>query len=121
MYHVHRGAIIYVACTDGKIQKGDRITSYFTKKSYEVQEVGIARPNFVPTNTLYVFYFCTFMKSVYEIFLTQFNERHSGQVGYMICNMRSIKEAFVGDTIFLEKSQVKPFEGKIEYFFLLNL
>jgi len=29
----------------------------------------------------------------------------------MICNMRSIKEAFVGDTIFLEKSQVKPFEG----------
>ena len=38
-------------------------------------------------------------------------ERHSGQVGYMICNMRSIKEAFVGDTIFYEKTHVEPFEG----------
>jgi len=25
--------------------------------------------------------------------------------------MRSIKEAFVGDTIYLEKTQVEPFEG----------
>lgn len=40
----------------------------------------------------------------------------------MICNMRSIKEAFVGDTIFLEKSKVEPFDGKIiENIFLLNL
>lgn len=54
VYHVHRGAIIYVACTDGEIKKGDRVTSYFTQKSYEVQEVGIARPNFVPTNKLSV-------------------------------------------------------------------
>lgn len=88
VYDAHKGAIIYVACASGEIKRGDRITSYFTKKSYEVQQVGIARPNFVPTNKLY-----------------------AGQVGFMICNMRSIKEAFVGDTIYLEKTKVEPFEG----------
>ncbi len=29
----------------------------------------------------------------------------------MICNMRSIKEAFVGDTIYLEKAKIEPFKG----------
>lgn len=37
--------------------------------------------------------------------------RCSGQVGYMICNMRSIKEAFVGDTVYLEKAKIEPFKG----------
>lgn len=89
VYDLRRGAIIYVACTDGEIKRGDRVRSYFTKKSYEVQEVGIARPDFVPSNKLY-----------------------AGQVGYMICNIRNIKEAFVGDTIYLEKTKnVEPFSG----------
>ncbi len=52
VYDHHRGAIIYVAISNGMIKKGDKITSFFTKKTYEVQEVGIARPNFVPTNML---------------------------------------------------------------------
>lgn len=52
VYDKHRGAIIYVACKNGEIKRGDRITSFHTKKSYEVQEVGIARPNFVPTKKL---------------------------------------------------------------------
>jgi translation elongation factor EF-4 len=52
LYDLHRGAIIYVACFDGEIKKGDRITSFFSKKSYEVQEVGIARPHFQPTAKL---------------------------------------------------------------------
>ena len=91
LHDMHRGAIIYVACADGEIKRGDRITSYFSKKSYEVQEVGIARPNFQPTKKL-----------------------TAGQVGYMICNMRSLKEAYVGDTIYLEKSQPEPFTGNIK-------
>ncbi len=52
VFDTHRGVIVYVACTDGQIKKGDKITSYFTKKSYEVQEVGLARPDFMPTNKL---------------------------------------------------------------------
>lgn len=37
VYDTHRGAIIYVAVADGEIKKGDKVTSSFTKKSYEVQ------------------------------------------------------------------------------------
>ena len=53
VFDLHKGVIVYVACSDGEIKKGDRITSYFTKKSYEVQEVGLARPDFCPSNKLY--------------------------------------------------------------------
>ena len=52
VYDSHRGAIIYVAVSSGEIKRGDKITSFFTKKTYEVQEVGIARPNFVTTKKL---------------------------------------------------------------------
>ena len=41
-----------MACFDGEIKKGDKVTSCFTKKTYEVQEVGIARPDFVPSEKL---------------------------------------------------------------------
>ena len=37
VYDTHRGAIIYVAVADGEIKKGDKVTSSFTKKTYEVQ------------------------------------------------------------------------------------
>jgi translation elongation factor EF-4 len=52
VYDVHRGAIVYIACFDGEIKRGDKISSYFTNKTYEVQEVGIVRPEFVPVNKL---------------------------------------------------------------------
>lgn len=38
-------------------------------------------------------------------------KRYAGQVGYMICNMRSIKEALVGDTIYREGYAVDPLPG----------
>jgi len=52
VYDLHRGAIVYVACFDGEIKRGDKISSYFTNKTYEVQEVGIVQPEFVPVNKL---------------------------------------------------------------------
>lgn len=51
------------------------------------------------------------MKFLFIIKFSIFSKRCSGQVGYMICNMRSIKEAFVGDTIYLDKAKVEPFKG----------
>ena len=42
----------------------------------------------------------------------QFNQkRYAGQVGYIVSNMRSIKEALVGDTIFKEHQKVEPLPG----------
>jgi GTP-binding protein LepA len=52
VYDTRRGAIIYVACFDGQVKRGDRVTSCFTGKSYEVQEVGLARPQFEPAEQL---------------------------------------------------------------------
>ncbi len=37
--------------------------------------------------------------------------RCAGQVGYMVCNIRNIKEALVGDTFHLEKAIIEPFPG----------
>jgi translation elongation factor EF-4 len=90
VYHLHRGAIIFVACYGQEIKVGDRVTSCYTKKSYEVQEVGICRPFLKKTQKLY-----------------------AGQVGYLICNIRNVKEALVGDTFHLtsEKKLVEPFPG----------
>ncbi|CAF0708288.1 unnamed protein product [Brachionus calyciflorus] len=88
VYDLRRGAIIYIACVDGEIKKGDKVKSFFTKKVYEVQEVGLARPDFRPSNKI-----------------------QAGQVGYMICNIRNIKEALVGDTFHLDKAKIEPFPG----------
>lgn len=77
-----------IACVDGKIQKGDLVSSCYSGKSYEVQEIGLLRPNQLKTNELY-----------------------AGQVGYMICNIRSLKEALVGDTIYQSGHQVEALPG----------
>jgi translation elongation factor EF-4 len=82
------GAIIHVACLSGRIVKGDIIVSCFTNKAYEVQEIGVLRPNQVNTGVL-----------------------NAGQVGYIVSTMRSIKEALVGDTIFQEKHPVDAMPG----------
>lgn len=102
-YDLRRGAIIYVACVDGEIKRGDKVKSFFNKKVYEVQEVGIARPDFLTTNKL-----------------------QAGQVGYMVCNIRNIKEALVGDTFYLDKAKIEPFPGfkppkpMVKFFLSLN-
>lgn len=48
---------------------GDKIASCFTRKKYEVTELGIMYPEEVPTKTLY-----------------------PGQVGYIACNMKQSSE-----------------------------
>ena len=45
VYQKHRGAIIYVACFGTEIKVGDKIKSCYTKKTYEIQELGLARPS----------------------------------------------------------------------------
>ena len=52
VYHVHRGAIIYVACFGKEIKVGDKIKSCFTKKTYEIQELGLARPTLTKADKL---------------------------------------------------------------------
>lgn len=87
-YDRFRGAIVNIAVLDGVIAKRDKITSFATQKNYEVQEIGIMHPEQIPKEKLY-----------------------AGQVGYMIANIRDIKEARMGDTFHHLNQPVEPLEG----------
>lgn len=87
-YDSYKGVISLIAVSDGKVKKGDKIAMYQTGQEYEVLEIGIMYPEQVPTNFL-----C------------------AGQVGYIICGMKTVKEASIGDTVYLRKTEVIPFSG----------
>ncbi|XP_021557255.1 translation factor GUF1, mitochondrial isoform X2 [Neomonachus schauinslandi] len=82
------GVIANVALFDGVVSKGDKIISAYTKKTYEVNEVGVLNPNEQPTHKLY-----------------------AGQVGYLIAGMKDVTEAQIGDTLYLHKQPVEPLPG----------
>ncbi|XP_047575161.1 translation factor GUF1, mitochondrial isoform X1 [Lutra lutra] len=84
----YRGVIANVALFDGVVSKGDKIVSAHTKKTYEVNEVGVLNPNEQPTHKLY-----------------------AGQVGYLIAGMKDVTEAQIGDTLYLHKQPVEPLPG----------
>ncbi|XP_053433590.1 translation factor GUF1, mitochondrial isoform X5 [Nycticebus coucang] len=84
----YRGVIANVALFDGMVSKGDKVVSAHTKKTYEVNEVGILNPNEQSTQKLY-----------------------AGQVGYLIAGMKDVTEAQIGDTLYLHKQPVEPLPG----------
>ncbi|XP_038647222.1 translation factor GUF1, mitochondrial isoform X2 [Scyliorhinus canicula] len=87
-YDHYRGVIASIALFDGWVQKGDKIMSSYTKKVYEVNEVGILRPDQYPVEKL-----------------------NAGQVGYLVAGMKEVKEAQIGDTFYLQKQPVEPLAG----------
>ncbi|XP_023677986.1 translation factor Guf1, mitochondrial isoform X1 [Paramormyrops kingsleyae] len=84
----YRGVVASIAVFGGQVRKGDRIMSAHLGKVYEVNELGILRPDEHPTDRLL-----------------------AGQVGYMIAGMKEVKEAQIGDTLFLQKHPVEPLPG----------
>jgi len=87
-YDRFRGVVCLVTVVDGVLRKGQRIVSAFTKQSYEIQDVGILYPTQLNTGALY-----------------------TGQVGYLIAGMKTVKEAQVGDTLFDPSTPVEPLPG----------
>uniref|UniRef100_A0A1I7X8Y4 Tr-type G domain-containing protein n=1 Tax=Heterorhabditis bacteriophora TaxID=37862 RepID=A0A1I7X8Y4_HETBA len=85
-----RGAIAFVLVKEGGVRKGQKIRSFHNGKEYDVSEVGVMRPDMTPCTALY-----------------------AGQVGYIICNMRTVKESAVGETLFTGESEstICPFPG----------
>ena len=76
-YDSYVGVICLVAIGDGKVQKGDKITSAHTGLVYEVTGIGFQHPDQYPTQSL-----------------------HAGQVGYLILGMKTTRDAFIGDTFY---------------------
>ena len=48
----YRGVVANIAVFGGQVSKGDRIVSAYLGKTYEVNELGILRPEESPTSTL---------------------------------------------------------------------
>jgi GTP-binding protein LepA len=76
VYDNYRGVIVYVRLTNGVIKKGMKLLLMGMGTEYEVIEVGI----FAPTG-----------KAVDEL--------RSGEVGYVIANIKGLSDVRVGDTI----------------------
>ena len=72
----YRGVIILVRIFDGKLNRGDSIKLLSTKKVYAIEEIGFLGLKQIPTKGL-----------------------KTGEVGYIIANIKNISDARVGDTI----------------------
>ncbi len=80
-YDDYRGVILYVRVFDGSINKSDQIRMLATSASGVALEVGALKPVMTPTKQL-----------------------QTGEIGYIVTNLKSTREARVGDTITLDKA-----------------
>ncbi|MBP8128753.1 MAG: translation elongation factor 4 [Candidatus Hydrogenedentes bacterium] len=76
VYNTYRGVIVHIRIVDGSVRKGQRILFMSTGNRYEVDEVGVFRPQDTPHEAL-----------------------GAGEVGYLICNIKTLDDTNVGDTI----------------------
>uniref|UniRef100_A0A3P8W6T4 GTP binding elongation factor GUF1 n=1 Tax=Cynoglossus semilaevis TaxID=244447 RepID=A0A3P8W6T4_CYNSE len=84
----YRGVVANIAVFGGRVKKGDKIVSAHLSKTYEVNELGLLRPEEFPTQKLF-----------------------AGQVGYIIAGMKDVKEAQIGDTLHLQERPVEALPG----------
>ena len=92
----YRGVVLYVRLFDGTIKKGDAITMMANNTNGVALEVGILSPSMKPHD-----------------------EINAGEIGYIVTNLHSTREARVGDTVAVKRfkattplsgyKHVKPF------------
>uniref|UniRef100_A0A3B3XAC1 Tr-type G domain-containing protein n=1 Tax=Poecilia mexicana TaxID=48701 RepID=A0A3B3XAC1_9TELE len=84
----YRGVVANIAVIGGRVKKGDNIVSAHLSKTYEVNELGLLRPEEHATQKLF-----------------------AGQVGYIIAGMKDVKEAQIGDTLYRHDHPVQALPG----------
>ena len=77
-YDPYRGVIVYFRVMSGRINCKDKVLLMASKKTYELDEIGIMAPD---------------QKKVEEL--------HAGEVGYLAASIKAVADARVGDTITL--------------------
>ena len=87
-YDEYRGVITYVRVMNGTIKKGQKIRFLGTESNHEVLELGQFAPQQRPCEEL-----------------------HAGQVGYLICNIKSLELVNIGDTVSTANASAEPLEG----------
>ena len=88
-YDKYRGVVLYVRIFDGRIRVGDKILLMASGKEYEVDELGYLR-----------------------LELEKADELVAGEVGYIIANIKDVRDARVGDTVTLAENPAdEPLPG----------
>ncbi len=77
-YDPYRGVIVYFRVLTGTIAIRDKVLLMASKKSYELDEIGIMAPDQLKVDEL-----------------------HAGEVGYLAASIKAVADARVGDTITL--------------------
>ena len=84
VYDNYKGVICYVRVINGTLRPGQGVRFMATDRDYELDEVGVFKPEMQPVDTL-----------------------GPGEVGYVAASIKTIEEARVGDTI-TESSRPTP-------------
>ncbi len=75
-YDAYRGVMVYIRVVSGEVRTGTSVKFLASGKVYEVLEVGIFRPAATKTESL-----------------------RPGEVGYLVANIRNVKDVKIGDTL----------------------
>lgn len=84
-YDSYRGAITYVRLMNGTVERGQRIKFLKAGNTFEVLELGQFAPQRRPCEQL-----------------------TAGQVGYLICNIKSLGDVHIGDTVTIPGEGAAP-------------
>jgi GTP-binding protein LepA len=89
-FDAYQGVVTLVRLMDGVVKKGDKIKFMATDKDYEVLKLGVFAP-----------------------FATPMDQLDAGEVGFIICGIKDIRDVKVGDTV---TSAKKPAEEALPGF-----
>ncbi len=78
VFDSYRGAVVYLRIVEGSLRKGDRVKFFASDKIFLADEIGTMSMKRQPKDLL-----------------------ESGDVGYLICSIKDVKDAKVGDTVTL--------------------
>ncbi|MEI7696123.1 MAG: translation elongation factor 4 [Chlorobium sp.] len=78
VFDSYRGAVVYLRIVEGSLRKGDKVKFFASDKIFLADEIGTMSMKRQPKNLL-----------------------ESGDVGYLICSIKDVKDAKVGDTVTL--------------------
>ena len=76
VYNTYRGVIIFLRVVDGSLEKGQRVMFMSNGMKYDAVETGIFGPDAQPRDLL-----------------------GTGEVGYLICNIKTLQDTSIGDTV----------------------
>ena len=84
VFDAYRGAVVYLRIVEGVLKKGDKVKFFANNKIFLADEIGTMSMKRQPKPML-----------------------EAGNVGYLICSIKDVKDAKVGDTVTLADNPAK--------------